>query len=287
MPTATVIYHGNCPDGFTAAWLMYKCIGDWYLKVDLVPASYQTPPPDEVGTDVFLVDFCYEPEYLRDLAKRSHNLTILDHHETASEWVHEVWPDLVFSEWDDELHQVLDAKVLDQNHSGAMLAQLWTGSNVPFVRHVEDRDLWRHQFKETEQVVQAMLSYDYTLENWDKLVAMGIWELRSQGESIVRYRDRLIAQVVDEAYQTDLLGHEGIWVAGCPYTIGSDVAGILAERHDPERFAATYVDKPNGIRKWGARSVNPTGMNVAALAKPLGGGGHPHAAGWALPRSEP
>lgn len=42
------IYHGNCADGFTAAWAVWKALGD---RVEFVPGVYGAAPPDVTGAD--------------------------------------------------------------------------------------------------------------------------------------------------------------------------------------------------------------------------------------------
>lgn len=37
------IYHGNCADGFTSAWAVYKALGN---AVEFFPGVYNNPPPD-------------------------------------------------------------------------------------------------------------------------------------------------------------------------------------------------------------------------------------------------
>jgi hypothetical protein len=49
------IYHGNCADGFGAAWVVRKALGE----IDFHPGKYQEPPPDVTGKDVVMVDFSY------------------------------------------------------------------------------------------------------------------------------------------------------------------------------------------------------------------------------------
>lgn len=281
MKQAVVIYHGSCPDGWTGAWLMHKYLTNkHYEDVTLVEGKYGTPPPDVSG-DVFLVDFCYEPEHLVALKKQAATLTILDHHQTALEWVTEVWGDNVVKAWDRDYAKITDVVVLDQNHSGAMLAMLWSGQHDRFVRYVEDRDLWRFRYAETNEVFAAITSYDYTLDNWDQISDMLIVDLVEQGAAVERYRAKLIADTIKEAFQMELLGHRHIWVAAAPYAIGSDVAGELAKR-DPDRFAGYFVPKPDGVCRWGLRST-PEGLDVAALAQTRGGGGHKHASGFETP----
>lgn len=39
------IYHGNCADGFGAAWAVRKALGD----IEFYAGKYQEPPPDVTG----------------------------------------------------------------------------------------------------------------------------------------------------------------------------------------------------------------------------------------------
>lgn len=288
MNKAVIIYHGNCPDGFTAAWLMHRYCDKLWDEVELVPGSYGTSPPEIKDSSVFLVDFCYEPEHLERLDKLNYSLTVLDHHQTAHGWLKEFAGVHVYDSWTTEMRQMTSVLLCDQTHSGAMLAALWTDQPVPFVKYIEDRDLWRFDYGDkTAYIFAAVTAREYTLHDWDEIASIGTEQLAQDGKAISAYRDRIIEQAVDKAFQTTILGHEGIWVAPCPYAIGSDVAGILALR-DPDRFAAYYMDQPDGVRKWGLRSVEKSGMDVAVLAatRPPGGG-HKHAAGFEDVRSEP
>lgn len=46
------IYHKNCADGFGAAWAVRKKFGS---AVKMIPASYQSTPPDVTGETVYIV----------------------------------------------------------------------------------------------------------------------------------------------------------------------------------------------------------------------------------------
>jgi nanoRNase/pAp phosphatase (c-di-AMP/oligoRNAs hydrolase) len=110
-----VIYHGNCPDGFTAAWVTARKLGD----VELLAAKYGDDPPLEeaTGRRVVIVDFSYPREKLEQLHATG-SLLVLDHHKTAE-------ADL----------QGLPYCVFDMQRSGARLA--WDyfreGYPVPWV----------------------------------------------------------------------------------------------------------------------------------------------------------
>ena len=75
------IYHGNCADGFGAAWVVRKALGE----IDFHPGKYQEPPPDVTGKDVVMVDFSYKRPVLLEMAEKANSILILDHHKTAAE----------------------------------------------------------------------------------------------------------------------------------------------------------------------------------------------------------
>src|SRR6267142_5992911 len=74
------IFHGNCDDGFGAAFAVWKRDGDC---VDYHPGIYGKAPPDVTGMDVAIVDFSYKRSVMKDLAARAKSILVLDHHKTA------------------------------------------------------------------------------------------------------------------------------------------------------------------------------------------------------------
>lgn len=75
-----IIYHGNCPDGFTGAWCFYRIFKS---SAKYIPALYGQEPPDVTGKSVAIVDFSYPREKLIMLAEKAIYLLVLDHHNTA------------------------------------------------------------------------------------------------------------------------------------------------------------------------------------------------------------
>lgn len=76
------IYHGNCADGFTSAWAVYKALGN---DAEYFPGIYSEPPPDVTGRDVIMVDFSYKRPVLEKMGESANSILILDHHKTALE----------------------------------------------------------------------------------------------------------------------------------------------------------------------------------------------------------
>ena len=76
------IYHANCADGFTSAWVVNK-----YFKgnVDFYPGVHQKDPPDVTGRHVIFVDFSYKRDVIKKMDQVAKSILILDHHKSAME----------------------------------------------------------------------------------------------------------------------------------------------------------------------------------------------------------
>lgn len=79
MSMSMCIYHGNCADGFGAAWVVRKALGE----IEFYGAKHQEPPPDVTGKDVVIVDFSYKRPVLLEMAEEANSILIIDHHKSA------------------------------------------------------------------------------------------------------------------------------------------------------------------------------------------------------------
>jgi uncharacterized protein len=277
-----IVHHGGCPDGFGSAWLLAQHL---LAPTEIIAASYGDAPPEVDGHDVYCVDFCFETPDLVTLANHARSLTILDHHQTALGYVDGAG----FHRYGKVADLLVDDQpgpvqaVIDMDRSGVGLVMEYTGAYVPFLAHVEDRDLWRFNLPYTAEVFAAVTSRPYTVEAWDWMESVPLEDLITEGKAIQRYRDKLIADSVATAWIGELPTGHTAWVAACPYAIGSDVAGELAKR-TPLGFAAYYVHYGDRVR-FGLRS-GPDGADVAKIAERLGGGGHQHASGFEVHASD-
>lgn len=160
-----VIYHGNCFDGFTAAWIARKFLPN---PDDIVFHSgvYGCEPPwkeIERADRVFILDFSYPRDVMiriaslmRDKTSRPDGFLVLDHHISAQKDC-----------------EGLDFCRFDMEQSGAGLAWQYFSSGkqesvIPnWIEMVEDRDLWRFNYGGTKAFHAYMASYEMTFENWD------------------------------------------------------------------------------------------------------------------------
>lgn len=262
-PEKVCIYHANCTDGFGAAYAMWKRWKD----AEYIPASYGGEPPDVAGKDVYVLDFSYSEDQMRELAEKANSVTVLDHHKTAQE----------------ALQKLIDERVIDgefnMDKSGAVLAWEYfhVGEPVPqLLLYVQDRDLWRWELRYTKEVILALRSYDMDFQVWDELTD-DIYGLTLNGHAINRYYQKQLQELVSQTkVKQRVCGHD-VWVANVPGFMASEAGHILGEGMP---FALTYYEK-GGVRYFSARSAED-GVDVSEIAKLHGGGGHKHAAGFKL-----
>ena len=260
------IYHGNCADGFGAAWVVRKALGD----IEFFAGKYQEPPPDVTGKNVVMVDFSYKRPVLLEMTEKANSILIIDHHKTAIE-------DLI------DLPSNVITK-FDMGHSGAMMAWKWffPGQEPPpLLLHIEDRDLWRFALQRTREIQAAVFSYPYDFKIWDKLMATSPEVLAAEGAAIERKNFKDIKELLGVTTREMCIGGYCVPVANLPYTMSSDAGHEMAKG---KPFAACYYDAPNG-RNFSLRSTDE-GVDVSVIAKQYGGGGHRNASGFRVSFAE-
>jgi oligoribonuclease NrnB/cAMP/cGMP phosphodiesterase (DHH superfamily) len=252
------IYHGNCPDGFGAAYAVWKRFG---YDVEYYPATHGVLPPDVTGRDVIMVDFSYKRPVLTEMLKQCKSMIVLDHHKTAQ-------ADLV---------TLFDPKLMlkfDMNRSGAVIAweHFHPNTQVPdLLYYIEDRDLWNWKFTASREILTALDTHPMKFEVWDTL---NVEELAKVGVHMVTYYNHMINDLKDRADIMKLDGHV-VPVLNAPYMMASDLGNILAKGYP---FAVIYTVTAQGVQ-YSLRSA-PAGIDVSDIAKSHGGGGHFHAAGF-------
>lgn len=305
------IYHGNCADGFTAAWAVWKRFGD---NFDYHPGIYQNEPPTVDGRDVVLVDFSYKRDVMAALRTHARSILVLDHHKSAAD-------DLAYRggnfgidlakysgrlSWErhlenvaqDEMEGVHDSVycLFDMERSGAAMAWDFFHPDAPtphLIAYVQDRDLWRFKLPHSREVNAAVFSFEYRFDWWDTLadsLANNMHDVVSQGAAIERKHHKDVAELVRVTRREMVIGGHWVPVANLPYTLTSDAGNLMCQPYASPNlqgemvtppFAACYWDTPEG-RVFSLRSL-PDGADVSEIAKKYGGGGHKNASGFRLP----
>lgn len=259
------IYHGNCVDGFTSAWLVNKATSG----TEFVAGFYQTPPPDVTGKIVYMVDFSYTRPVMEELASKALKIIHIDHHDTAIRALEGFDPENL-----EKFYSPANTE------SGAMLTwrYFWPDTEAPmFVKHIDDRDRWKFLLPGTREIQANVFSYDYTFENWDMLFTQNVDEQIKDGTAIERAQAKNIKELMDVVVRKVNISGYNVPCANIPYMFGSDMCSILAKN---EPFAVYYYDTPEG-RIFGLRSEQGA-IHVGDIAKQFGGGGHEHASGFKI-----
>lgn len=261
-----IIYHGDCRDGFGAAYAAWKKFGN---NASYIPIrNYDTAPAGLQNKEVYIIDFCFNKEITSELVTNNKSVVIIDHHQTMKDVV-----------------ESYEQNIFDNNHSGAVLA--WNyfhpDTEVPeLLLQVEDHDLWRFQMPENREFNVSLGQHPMTFESWDKLVI----ELQdtdkhinfiAKGALLAKFEDNLVAKILKYKERVVFEGHE-VWAINASRIYRSVLANQLAELNEADGQTAigiVYYRYNNEVHC----SLRSKGdVDVAALAEKYGGGGHKNAA---------
>ena len=270
--TALVIYHANCYDGFTAAWVACRAMPD----CELFEGRYGEDPPYLLAQerDTYILDFSYPHEQMVKLAAyagMTGSLTVLDHHKTA-----------------EANCQGLDFCTFDMERSGCRMAwdHFFPEDPLPdILLRVEDRDLWRFRYDSTPLIHAYVASQEMTLDSWNKLMCTSVDDASRIGAHILRYIETCIEKAVKEARIISLPDNRAsgfdyyrVAVLNVPYQNASETADAMLAKFPDADFSMSYFQRADG--KWQYSLRSRFDFDVSEVAKEFGGGGHASAAGF-------
>lgn len=308
-----VLYHANCYDGFGAAFAAWLNFGH---GADYISVSYGNPPPTmEPGSNVYIVDFSYPAATLLALAREHAQVVVLDHHASAQkDLVPATFLDLfaipqtslmLTDESNDGFLTVIGKLKIkfDMNHSGAVLAwHYWHPDFMlpKFFAYLQDRDLWKFDLPQSQEVSCALRSYPMAFAVWKQFLERDpdCNRLQTEGEACLRLTNQQVEIMADNARMavfnlndTPQIIFNANLSAACGNTENcyevpvanttvffSEVGNRLLEMYPEASFAAYYLDRKDGKRQWGLRS-RPD-FDCSIVAKAFSGGGHKQAAGF-------
>jgi oligoribonuclease NrnB/cAMP/cGMP phosphodiesterase (DHH superfamily) len=281
-----IIYHNNCPDGFTAAYIAKKR----YPQAQLMPRDHGLAPPYEevIGKDVLVVDFSWRTkDQNRQMSSSAKSFQILDHHKTAQ------------AELSGEPYAVFD-----MNRSGAGLAWDYLfgkDSNLPYshfihgqsyfgmerpwwVDYVEDRDLWRFRLPNSKEINAFIMTFPYTIDGWNDMANFSVDQAAEAGKGMLLQINHYVSEAVKQAqYSTWITAGKSYTTAvlNVPYLNCSEIGNVLSESAD---VSVTWFERGDGMIQFSLRSKGE--IDVSEIAKQYNGGGHKNAAGFQLTLTE-
>ena len=275
MKENVIIYHGGCTDGFAAMYVALKALGE--ENTEVVYGVYGEAPPDVLNKKVFIVDFCYDFDTTKKIIALAEHTVILDHHPLAK------------NVRDSLANDLKDAFIwYDPSESGASLSWMYFYPNkaIPsFINYVRDYDLWLHQLPYTREVNAYIRSVPQSIVNWEELEKKEVADMVSSGKMLLADHNRRVGLIIDLTTRMMTLSTFRqvleIPVANCPPHYASDVCNKLSEIFSSS-VAGSYYDTKDS-RVFSLRSTEDI-FNVNEIAQAYGGGGHPRASGFSVPR---
>lgn len=267
-------FHAGCPDGFGAAWAIWRV---WGEDGRYVPRGHEDPLDvrSHEGETVVFADIAPNNEHLRALGEVAEQIVVLDHHLSARD--HYTADSSVENLLDEGGHCIH----FDLGHSGAVLAwqHFHPDESVPdLLRYVEDQDLWSWQLPNSAEVNAAIGSYAREFPIWSELAERPWQQLAAEGEPILRAQRIEIERTLRFAHPV-AIGSRRVEAVNAPHyrsAIGHELAKRAAFGHPVGlvyRLTGTQVDV----------SIYSIGdVDVSAVAREFGGGGHKNAAGFSV-----
>ena len=267
MKDVVIIYHGDCPDGFGGAWAAHKKFGD---KAEYIGVGHGLPLPTGLDhKEIYMIDFAYPVEIMKDLISRNERVTVIDHHVTREESA-KLTKDYSYS----------------INHSGAVLSWKYFHNDKPvpeLLKYIEDQDLWKFVLLNTDSIGTYLDSLDYEFSLWDQLVEdVEDVEKREKfiekGKLMLNYQEELLNRIVEES--TKMVEFEGykVLAVNAPHEFSSKIGEMLYTKMPP--LAIVWSEGRDGIHV----SLRSDGtVDVSKIAEKFGGGGHKSSSGFSLP----
>ena len=283
-----IIYHGNCYDGFTSAWVFEKARianGELAKNFKFISCNYgeafPIENPNKEEDECYILDFSFKRNIILEQKDKFKKFMILDHHVTAQEDLKD-----------------LDCCIFDMNVSGAKLTFRYltdfyldhekrdilkrSEELVRLVEAVSDRDLFTFKLLGTSEYYYFMSSFDMTFENWDKICLTPFQEVLEKGTLIQHYERVYIRKTISEKFYITLRDvNDNAYIMPCVNVtkeFGTNACKAILNENPEINYACYFWINKNGKFVFGIRSRD--GYDCSIIAKNYGGGGHKQASGW-------
>lgn len=288
------VLHHNDADGRYAAFCTWKYYKENFPSKELEfhEVQYNRPFPLDVSKltkadTVYVLDFSYYKEILDPVHAAVDKLLVLDHHESSRDYL-----------------LGRPYAYFDLSKSGALLAwEHFNPGKMPPLACllVNDRDLWAKQFTPESSYFNCYLHFDKVKQDWEK------WDLLNTDEAAMAEALK-IGRVL---YEQDLSVLDAFTCNPVNFTLCEGHLYTLPNNHIKltkfvlyngnqvliselgEAFYNKYEGHAtidyrvrNDIVTFSVRSPDLRILNAKEYCVSKGGGGHPKAAGFSLPRKE-
>lgn len=294
-----VLYHDNCWDGSTAAYIASL----YNTSAELMPIQYgydfEKVSKLIENKKVLVVDFSFKSFEVTYLIDKCLDLLIIDHHKTAvDELVANLSSDVLAE------HTILDigksgaGLVFDYYKSDLMYksATSLTFNHIHFnnlkwlVEKVQDRDLWVKDSEDFEVFSAFMNLYEKNPKSVGVIVyGYDKSDILTRGSSVLAFKNRLCYDHIKHVRFTLVKSASGdvkypavIFMCSCSMIV-SDICDKLLQSYKNDatmcgiKVAVSVIYLNPGTVLYQLRSIGDA--DVGYVAKSYGGGGHKNSAG--------
>lgn len=219
------------------------------------------------GEQIFVVDFSFKPDLMKQVLEKTKDIVWLDHHKTAFEY-------------EDKYLTKIEG-IRSNDFSGCELAwqHFFPGEKMPeAVRLIGDRDKWAWKFGTlTANFNAGMTTIPHQPEDvfWGELLSnnMDLFNrIIKDGSASLRFRDRICEGYADRCgFETNFEGYR------C-FALNLTAFGNEAFKEKREQYDILILFSFDG-EMWNISLYSDT-VDVAEIAKRFGGGGHKGASGF-------
>jgi c-di-AMP phosphodiesterase-like protein len=151
-----------------------------------------------------------------------------------------------------------------------------------WVNYAEDMDLWNWALPNSQEINAYLMTRPRTVECWDAIVKHDTPETAQvAGIGVRSYIEYYTRSVVAEAQEGSMDGYK-VAVLNIPYVGVSEAGNALCKAGYP--IALCWFERGDGITQFSLRGDGS--VDVSAIAKSFGGGGHANAAGFQVSVAE-
>ena len=262
-----VLYHNDCTDGFSSAWVAWKKLGS---KADYIGINPGTAPINGLkNKEIYMLDLIYPIQYLNKLIADNKKFIAIDHHISNQ-----------------KSFDLIKDGLFEINHSGAVLAWKYFHSKIKVPRlltYVEDMDLWKFKISGSKEIIAYLDTVDFDFKKWNEVVKgvenkLLYKEYLNKGSVILKYQDRLIeSTITNHAILVNFFGYK-TYVVNSP-AFNSQIANALCKKLPP--MGIVWAQEADGSIHVSLRSDGT--VDVSKLASKFnGGGGHKKSAGFSV-----
>ena len=271
-----VIYHHPCTDGFCAAWIARKRLGDGVKLIGVSPDFKNILEDDIRDRNVAIFDVSPCMEVMDRIREYCVDYVLYDHHISGYDRLKD-YPNCHF----------------DMQRSGAMLAwDFFYGGEAapPLVAYVQDRDLWTWKLPDSRKIAM-FLSYALPLrmDAWDDAIGKSVGELKESG-SIV---ESVVQNLMNNCYIPQSRLHPELFyfpandagfsiacVNGCG--VASELGEALLKNFETADVAMVWNRNESSGKIHVSLRSRVGGTDVSRIASLCGGGGHRAASGFII-----